>query len=113
MPKFWISIYHRDDYDAFAVEDPEMHQAIDDLNDAMVAAGIRVFVGGLHHASKATSILLQPDGQTVTQPGSYLQTNEHEGGFWVLDVPTEEDAVEWGRRAAIACRTPVQVRQFH
>ena len=90
-----------------------MHRDIDVLNDAMVAAGIRVFVGGLHRPSHAKSLRAQPDGKVRIVDGPYLETKEHIGGFWVLEVANLEEALEWGRRAVIACRAPVEVRPFH
>lgn len=111
--KFLVAIHHRDDYDPFVEEDEAMDKAIDDLNDEMVAAGIRLFVGGLHHASTAKSLRAQPDGEVAVSDGAYLKTNEHVGGFWVLEAADMEAALEWGRKAAIACRAPVEVRQFH
>lgn len=94
------------------MEDAQMRSDIDALNDEMVAAGVRLFVGGLHHARTAKS--LRPEsGKVVTIDGSYLQTSSHIGGLWVLETETEADALEWGRLAALACRTPVEVRQFH
>lgn len=112
MPRFLVSIHHRDDYDALAVEDATMRQAIDDLNDEMVAAGVRLFVGGLHHSSEAQS-LIPGTGAVEVRPGAYLSTREHVAGFWVLELGAMADALEWGRRAVIACRAPVEVRQFH
>ena len=52
------------------------------------------------------------EGRPIVSDGRYLETKEHIGGFWVLEVATEEEAVEWGRKAAIACRAPVEVRGF-
>ena len=46
MARYWVAIHFRV-FDAMAVEDPEMDRAIDELNDAMVAAGVRTFVSGL------------------------------------------------------------------
>ena len=43
----------------------------------------------------------------------YLETKEHIGGFWVLEAVDLDEALEWGRRAAVACRAPVEVRPFH
>jgi len=108
MPRFWITIHHRDDYDP-ATEDAAMHADIDALNDEMVENGARLFVGGLHHAQSATSISI--DGNAT--PGAYLKTDEHVGGFWVLECANEAVAIEWGEKAAKACRAPVEVRQFH
>jgi hypothetical protein len=113
MPHFLVSIHHRDDYDAALLEDAAMHRAIDLLNEEMIAAGIRVYVGGLHDADTARSIRPQPDGTTQVTPGSYLPTNEHIGGLWVLEATHMEEALVWGRKAAIACRVPVEVREFH
>jgi len=49
---------------------------------------------------------------TVTD-GPYMKGAEHVAGFWVLDVSSHEEALEWGRKATIACRAPVEVRPFH
>lgn len=112
MARFLVAIHHRDDYDP-STEDEAMGRAIDDLNDEMVEAGIRVFVGGLHHAGTAKSLAAQPGGGVIVANGSHLKTDEHVGGFWVLECTDMDEALEWGRRAVIACRAPVEVRQFH
>ena len=50
MAQYLVAIHHPDDYDPAVAEDDAMHRDIDVLNDEMVAAGVRVFVGGLHPA---------------------------------------------------------------
>jgi hypothetical protein len=110
--KYLVAIHHPDDYDPSA-EDQAMHRDIDSLNDEMVAAGVRVFVGGLHPVSSAKSLRAQPAGGVLITDGPFLQTNEHVGGFWVLEAATLDDALEWGRKAVAACRAPVEVRPFH
>jgi hypothetical protein len=111
MKNYLVAIHHPDDYDPSA-EDQAMTQAIDDLNDEMVAAGIRIFVGGLTPAAGAKA-LRSRGGKIVVTDGPYLETKEHIGGFWVLQCADMEEATEWGRKAAIACRAPVEVREFH
>jgi hypothetical protein len=44
--------------------------------------------------------------------GPYLETKEHIGGFWVLEVADLDVALAWGRKAVIACRVPMEVRAF-
>ncbi len=112
MPQYLLAIHHPDNYDP-SVEDDAMSRDIDLLNDEMVAAGIRIFVGGLHAASSAKSLGAQPDGEVKVTDGPYLKTNEHVGGFWVLEAASMDEALAWGRKAAIACRAPVEVRAFH
>lgn len=110
--QYFVAIHHPDDYDP-TVEDDAMSRDIDALNDEMVTAGVRIFVGGLQPTNTARSLRPQADGQIVVADGLYLQTNEHVGGFWVLEAADLDEALEWGRKAAIACRAPVEVRPFH
>lgn len=111
--KFLVSIHHRDDYDAAAHEDASVVKAIDDLNDEMIAAGVRQFAGGLHRAHTATSLRSSGDGNVIKTDGPYLPGEEHVAGFWILECASMDEATEWGRKAVIACRAPVEVRQFH
>lgn len=113
MPQYWIAIYRPGDYDSSVAEDDAMSRAIEALNDQMVAAGVRVFVGGLRPASSAKSLHTQTTGGVRMTDGSYLATGEHVGGFWVLEVGDVEEALMWGRKAATACRASVEVRPFH
>jgi len=109
MAQYLVAIYHPDDYDR-SLEDEAMERDIDALNEEMEAAGVRVFVGGLEPASSARSLRLQPAGKVVITDGPYTETKEHIGGFWVLEAADLEEALAWGRKAAVACRTSVEVR---
>ena len=90
-----------------------MERDIDALNDEMKAAGVRIFVGGLHPAGSAKSLRAQPDGEVLVFDGPYLKTEEHVGGLWVLEAADLDEALAWGRKAAVACRAPVEVRPFN
>src|SRR5437660_8878871 len=111
MTQYLVAIHHPDDYDP-SVETEAMSRDIDALNEEMEAAGVRVFVGGLTAASNARSLRAQPDGKVLISDGPYLETKEHIGGFWVLEAADLDEALAWGRKAAVACRTPVEVRPF-
>ena len=110
MPQFLVAIHHPDNYDP-SLEGEEMARDIDVLNEEMIAAGVRIFAGGLAPA-KARSLRAQPNGQVLVTDGPYLETKEHVGGFWVLETAGMEEALEWGRKAVVACRAPVEVRPF-
>ena len=111
--QYLVAIHHPDNYDPSVSEDEAMSNDIDVLNDEMKAAGVRIFVGGLHPASSAKSLRTQSDGKVLTTDGPYLETTEHVGGFWVLEAANLDEALAWGRKAAVACRAPVEVRPFH
>jgi hypothetical protein len=112
MTQYLVAIHHPDDYDPSA-ETEAMSRDISALNKEMVAAGVRIFVGGLSAASRAKSLRAQPDGKVLITDGPYLETKEHIGGFWVLKAADLDEALAWGRKAAVAGRAPVEVRQFN
>lgn len=111
MPQYLVAIHHTDGYDS-SREGEAMHRDIDELNDEMIAAGVRVFVGGLLPASSAKSMRAQPGGKVIITDGPYLETKEHIGGFWVVEAADLDEALAWGRKAVVACRAPVEVRPF-
>jgi len=113
MTQYLVAIYRPKHYDPAVSEDAAMGREIDALNDEMVAAGVRVFVGGLQSEWTAKALRLQPAGKVLITDGPYAETKEHIGGFWVLEAPDLDAALAWGRKAAIACRASVEVRPFH
>ena len=111
MTQYLVAIHRPDDYDP-SVETEAMSRDIHALNKEMVAAGVRIFVGGLSPASSARSLRAQPDGKVLITDGPYLETKEHVGGFWILKAANLDEALAWGRKAVVACRAPVEVRPF-
>jgi hypothetical protein len=111
MPQYLVAIHHPDNYDP-STEGEAMERDIDTLNEEMAAAGVRVFAGGLQPSAKAKSLRAQPNGDVLITDGPYLETKEHVGGFWLLETADLDEALKWGRKAVVACRAPVEVRQF-
>jgi hypothetical protein len=111
MAQYLVCIHHPDNFDSFTVTKETMRD-ISALNKEMIAAGVRLFAGGLQSETKAKSLRAQPNGQVLITDGPYLETKEHVGGFWILEVADLDEALAWGRKAVVACRTPVEVRPF-
>jgi hypothetical protein len=111
MTQYLVAIHHSDNYDP-SLEDEAMQRDISSLNKEMIAAGVRIFAGGLSSASDAKSLRAQPDGDVLITDGPYLEAKEHVGGFWLLEAADLNEALAWGRKAVLACRTSVEVRAF-
>jgi hypothetical protein len=111
MSQYLVAIHHPDNFDPSSESEATV-RAIDVLNEEMGAAGVVVFVGGLTAASEAKSLRAKSDGKVHITDGPYLETKEHIGGFWVLEVAGLDEALAWGRKAVVACRAPVEVRAF-
>jgi hypothetical protein len=112
MTQYLVAIHHPTDFEPYS-ESEATHRDISALNVEMQAAGVVVFVGGLAPVREAVSVRVKSPGNLVTTDGPYIEAKEHIGGFWVLDCASKEDAIEWGRKAAVACRAPVEVRPFN
>ena len=113
MKQYLVAIFRPGNYDPAVSEDEAMGREIDVLNEQMEAAGVRVFAGGLQPESSARSLRLQPAGKVLITDGPYAEAKEHIGGFWVLKASDLDEALAWGRKAAVACRASVEVRPFH
>lgn len=109
MPNYLIAIYHPQE-PISPLGDPE---AIEKLNQDMVTAGVRKFVAGLKPAHTAQSVLKDPSGNLIVTDGPYIESKEHVGGFWVLEFTDRSEALNWARKAASACQTPVEIRELY
>lgn len=113
MTKYFVAIYRPQGFDPSVSVDQQMLREIDALNDEMVAAGIRLFVGGLQPLTTAVSIISGPTGEPTPLNEPPIRTGEYLDGFWVLELSGQDEAIHWGKKAAIACRAAVEVRPFH
>ena len=69
MARYLVAIHHPDNYDA-SREDAALEHDIDLFNGEMVAAGVRIFVGGLRPASSAKPARAQPDSKMLITDGA-------------------------------------------
>jgi len=111
MPHYLVAIQHPDNFDPSTVDEATVHD-INVLNDELEDAGARIFAGGLSAASQAKSLRPQPNGEVLITDGPYLEAKEHVGGFTILEAADMDEALAWARKGAIACRTPVEVREI-
>jgi hypothetical protein len=112
MKQYLLSVYHPEYGDAPTPEAMErIGRDVDAVNQELVAAGAWVFGGGLHPSSTATVVRLQ-DGEVLSTDGPFAEGKEHIGGFWVIKAPDLDSALEWGRKATLACTVPIEVRPF-
>ncbi len=112
MTQYLVAIHLPEDFHPSS-EDEATQRDIRALNIEMKTAGAVIFVGGLEPVSRAKSLRLKPGGKVSMTDGPYIETKEHVGGFWVLEAASLDEALEWGRKAAVACRAPVEVRAFN
>ncbi|HET7487797.1 MAG TPA: YciI family protein [Acidimicrobiales bacterium] len=89
----------------------QVYKDVDALNNEIKDQGAWVFAGGLHPATTATVVHAR-GGEVTTTDGPFAETKEQLGGFWVISAPDLDAALEWARKATVACRGAVEVRPF-
>ena len=81
------------------------------INDDMQAAGAWVFGGGLTSPDSATVVRVD-NGTATMSDGPFAETKEHIAGFYILEAPDLDAAVEWASKVSLAIGTPIEVRPF-
>jgi hypothetical protein len=111
MAQYLLSVWHDDDYEVdFSTEDAQkMVAQVGAFNTELMESGSWVFAGGLHPASSAT-VLRADNGQVSMTDGPYAESKEQMGGFWIIETPDLDAALDWARKATLACEGPVEVR---
>ena len=90
---------------------PDERAAIDEFNDRLLAEGQWVFAGGLNSPATAT-VIDNREGQAIFTDGPFVETKEHMAGFWVIEAPDLDVALELAAEASKACNRRVEVRPF-
>lgn len=72
-------------------------------NEELVKAGVMVAGEGLHPSSKGARVVFDGPQRTVVD-GPFAETKELVAGFWIFDVKSKEEAIEWVKR----CPNPMQ-----
>ena len=86
-------------------------------NEELIKAGVLVDAAGLQPTSKGARVGLK-NGKVVVTDGPFAETKELIAGYWVINVKSKEEAVEWAKKIPFSCiptvgRDPeVELRRF-
>ena len=112
MPQYLLAVHGSEESPYASPEQMQQaFEAVDALNAELQASGAWVFAGGLMPASTA-QVVRSKDGVIQRTDGPFLESKEHIGGFWVIDVADEAQALRLAEQCSIACMNPVEVRPF-
>ena len=105
--QYLMSVIH----DAPGLATPEETAAITAFDDRLKAAGYWVFAGGLAASSSATVVDNRGEEAMVTD-GPFLESKEFLAGFWILEAPDLDVALELATEGSKACNRKIEVRPF-
>jgi hypothetical protein len=115
MPKYMLIMRGTDEgQQAYEKMDfTEVIAAMGRYNESMMNAGVLAAGEGLSDASEGAVVDFSTDTPVVTD-GPYGETKELFNGFWILDVASQDDAIEWAKRAPLGGPgTKLEVRRVN
>ena len=68
-------------------------------NDELTKAGVMLAGEGLHPSSRGARVRFESDGSSTVIDGPFAETKELIAGFWILQVSSREEVLEWVRKA--------------
>jgi hypothetical protein len=90
----------------------EMFAEMGRFNEEMVNAGVMLAGEGLHPSSRGARVRFSGKNRTVID-GPFAETKELVAGFWLIDVKSKEEAIEWVKRCPnpMLSESEIEIRQ--
>jgi hypothetical protein len=112
MTKYMLTVHGTVDDPEFDLETMQpVFEAVDKVNQKMMDAGIWVFGGGLETIDVSTTVD-NTGADVIVTDGPFAESKEWVGGFWILELPDLDAALQWATEASKACAGKVEVRPF-
>ena len=89
----------------------EMLEEMTKYNQQLVEAGVMVTGEGLHPSSNGARVRFDGANRTVTD-GPFAETKELLAGFWIFQVGSRDEAIEWIKKAPFDGGTELEIRQI-
>ena len=90
--------------------DPARVQAMMKYNEALQDAGVLITLDGLHPPSKGARVSFAT-GKPIVTDGPFTEAKEVLGGYWMIEVPSREDAIAWAKKCPASENEIIEIRQ--
>jgi hypothetical protein len=109
--RFLVIVKANKDSEAGVMPTKEGLTLMGNFNEELVKAGVMLSGEGLHASSKGARVKFSGGKQTVID-GPFTETKELVAGFWIWQVKSLAEAIEWLKRAPFEDDTEVEIRQM-
>jgi hypothetical protein len=107
--RFMVIVKADKDSEAGVLPDQKLLAEMGKFNEQLVEAGVMLAGEGLQASSKGARVRFSGGKKTVID-GPFAETRELVAGFWLWEVKSKEEAIEWLKRAPFE-DTEVEIRQ--
>jgi hypothetical protein len=108
--RFMMLVKASQDSEAGVMPSQDLLAAMGEFNETMAKAGVMLSGEGLHPSSKGARVTYTGRQRLVTD-GPFAETNELLAGFWMIEVKSRAEALEWASRVPFANGEVVEIRQ--
>ena len=108
--RFMVIVKANEESEAGVLPDEKILSAMGKYNEELVKAGVMLAGEGLHPSSKGVRVRFEGGKRTVTD-GPFSETKELIAGFWLWQVKSKEEAIEWLKRAPFDGGAEIELRQ--
>ena len=110
--RFMVLVKANADSEAGVMPNEQLLAAMGKYNEELVKAGVMLAGEGLHPSSKGARVKVSGDKRTVID-GPFAETKELIAGYWIFQVKSKEEAIEWVKRCPNPMPTDseIEIRQ--
>ncbi len=111
--RFMVIVKATAESEAGVMPSTELLAAMGNYNEQLVKAGVMLAGEGLHPSSKGARVRFSGDKRTVVD-GPFTETKELIAGFWLWQVRSKEEAIEWVKRCPnpMMSDSEIEIRQL-
>ena len=110
--RFLMMMYPSEKAEQGAMPDAEAVGEMMKYNEALSKAGVLLALDGLQPSSKGARITWNAQGKPLVTDGPFTETKEVLGGYWIIQVKSREEAIEWAKRGPSRDARKVELRQI-
>jgi hypothetical protein len=110
--RFMVIVKANEDSENGVMPTTEELAAMGNYNEELVKAGVMLAGDGLYPSAKGARVAFDANGATTVTDGPFAETKELIAGFWIWELPSLEEAVEWLKKAPFQSGE-VEIRQVH
>jgi len=108
--RFMVMVPASEESEAGVLPDEKLFEEMGKFNDELVKAGVMLAGEGLHPTSKGARLEFT-GGTTRVIDGPFTESKELIAGFWLIQVKSKEEAIEWMKRAPFGDGVTLEIRQ--
>jgi hypothetical protein len=109
--RFMVMVKATKDSEAGVLPSTELLATMGKYNEELAKAGVILAGEGLQASSKGARVKFSAAGKPTVRDGPFTETKELIAGFWLWQVKSREEAIEWAKRAPMLPGDELEIRQ--